>query len=123
MRTRAMYIRERMDIHYPPFRYFGQPEDAHMDDEVVWRGMVEVLRRVMQLAFCIKTAGGYQSKNEWEEQPKCGSIPLLETYGLTMPPPPPGITKAQAKEKWLAELKLIRPEWYEGDKSEDANVE
>ncbi|MCP4492003.1 MAG: hypothetical protein GY820_32565, partial [Gammaproteobacteria bacterium] len=120
---RAMYICERIDVHYPPFRYFGQSEDAHLDDEIVWRGMFEILRRVMQQAFCIKTAGGYQSKSDWEDQPKCGSIPLLPAYGLVMPPIEAGMTKAQAKEKWLAELKLTRPEWYEGDKSEDANVE
>ncbi|MCP4494078.1 MAG: hypothetical protein GY820_43265, partial [Gammaproteobacteria bacterium] len=123
MRARAYYIRDKMEACYPPFRYFGQAEDEHFDEIVTKRSMLEIVRRIFQQAFCIKSALGIQHKEQWENQMKSGSIPILETYGESMTVIPPGMTREQAEEQWKAELKRRRPEWYEGDMTEDATFE
>ncbi len=120
---RALYIRKQMDTKLPPFRYFGKPEKAHYDPEIRKRSMLEVLRSCLQRAFCMKSALGEQSRGEWNLIQKNGRIPLLISYGATMPPVPPGMTREQHEERWLAELKKTRPEWYQGKYGEDANYE
>ncbi|MCP4473397.1 MAG: hypothetical protein GY821_02265, partial [Gammaproteobacteria bacterium] len=113
-------MRESIEAQQPPFRYFGKPDAAHKDAEIRYRSILEVLRRVMQQMFCIKSALGIQSKDEWEDMPKDDSIPILETYGATKPTyVPPGMTLEQVQDQWRRELRKTRPEWYQG--SEDAN--
>ncbi|MCP4494471.1 MAG: hypothetical protein GY820_45310, partial [Gammaproteobacteria bacterium] len=71
----------------------------------------------------MKRALGEQNRGEFNEIKKNGRIPLLVSYGATMPPVPVGMTREQHEERWLAELKKTRPEWYQGDHGEDANYE
>ncbi len=53
-------------------------------------------------------------------QDKNDSIPILKTYGEAPPTyVPPGMTKEQVRNSWLCELNKTRPEWYDGDKTED----
>ncbi|MCP4488148.1 MAG: hypothetical protein GY820_12630, partial [Gammaproteobacteria bacterium] len=120
---RALYIRKQMDIKMPPFRFFGKPDKLHYDPEIKVRGVLEVLRPRLQMGFCMKRASGAQNRGEFNEIKKNGRIPLLVSYGATMPPVPVGMTREQHEERWFAELKKTRPEWYQGDHEEDANYE
>ncbi|MCP4488801.1 MAG: hypothetical protein GY820_16040, partial [Gammaproteobacteria bacterium] len=120
---RALYIRKQMDTKMPPFRYFGKPDKLHYDPEIKRRSVLEVLRSCLQMGFCMKSALGEQNRGEFNEIKKNGRIPLLVSYGATMPPVPVGMTREQHEERWFAELKKTRPEWYQGDHEEDANYE
>ncbi len=75
IRQRALYMRNSMEIHYPPFRYFGKLDEAHYDHKIRVRSILEVVCQVLQMAFCISSAGGVQNKEAWEQQDKNDNSP------------------------------------------------